>query len=39
MNLFRIIDKLMLLTFLPPLYIAFRYVRWYLRQKRESEEV
>jgi hypothetical protein len=38
-SVFRIIEKLFaLLVFLPPVYMVYRFVRWYLKQ-REPEEV
>ncbi len=37
--LFRIIEKIFVfLVWLPPIYMVYRFVRWYLRQQKEPEE-
>jgi len=36
--LFKLVEKLFcLMVCLPPLYMAYRFVRWYLRQNQETE--
>lgn len=38
LNLLMLIDKLApLLVFLPPLYLAYRFIRWYWKQAQEPE--
>ncbi len=37
-NFLMLIDKLApLLVFLPPLYIGYRFLRWYFKQAQEPE--
>lgn len=40
MRIFGILEKLFAaLIVAPPLYLAFRYLRWYLRQNQENQEL
>ena len=37
-NLLSLVDKLVcLLVFLPPVYVVYRFVKWYLHQAQEPE--
>jgi hypothetical protein len=39
MNIYRLINRLMVVgVFLPPVYIAYRFLRWYLKQEQEGSE-
>ena len=39
MRIFKVLEKLFaVLVIAPPLYMVFRYVRWYFRQGREELE-
>jgi hypothetical protein len=39
MKILDLIEKMFAaMCVLPPLYIAFRFVRWYLRQNKEESE-
>lgn len=39
MTFFHLIDKLFaLMMVMPPVYIAYRFVRWYIRQGADKEE-
>jgi hypothetical protein len=38
MSIFGLIEKLLaLLVVVPPVYLIYRFVRWYLRQRKEDE--
>lgn len=40
MRFLRIFEKLLaLLVVAPPVYMAFRYVRWFVRQNKELPEI
>jgi hypothetical protein len=37
MQFFKVLEKLFaMLVVAPPVYMAFRYLRWYFRQSKES---
>jgi hypothetical protein len=37
--MFRIIDKLFAaLVFMPPMYMLFRFLRWYIKQEMEPQK-
>jgi len=39
MRIFKLLEKLFaVLVVAPPLYMAFRYLRWYFRQNRDELE-
>jgi hypothetical protein len=39
MNVLRILEKLFAVVVVaPPIYMAFRYLRWYFRQNQETNE-
>lgn len=39
-NIFHLIDKLFsLLVVIPPLYMVYRFVRWYLKQREPEGEI
>jgi hypothetical protein len=39
MRVFKILEKLLaLLVVAPPIYMAFRYIRWFYRHNREVPE-
>ena len=38
LDMFRFIDKVLaVFVFAPPLYMLFRFVRWYIRQESEPD--
>ena len=38
--MFRMIDKMLcLFVCLPPVYMLYRFVKWYLKQERQAEPV
>jgi hypothetical protein len=38
MSIFKVMEKLFaVLVVAPPMYMAFRYLRWFYRQNREPE--